>query len=304
MFIATLQEAAERELISESESDWHETACQESAASYDHIPTFAVRGATLARPEGHCLCLDEEYIRHHEAIARTRPPPLSQRHRMPQTIHDVTSRFNSRTVDLLPTVVVNDDQRSGIRFCSADASHVTRLITPFFNCGGVEGPVTMFLVVSSDDESCWVSGRNSRFEVGHRFTSHGEAHTVTLVGNQHGGSSWSDDDDDDDDYDTPFQCLCLFQSDDPFRAKHLSEEAPSEDRIFRGCLTTVERSEVGCYCVVFDGKQSMIRVNTKEDTQKRVSRVGNLWREIRYDPERNGMMVGSGVLNGLSLGAE
>ena len=48
----------------------------------------------------------------------------------------------------------------------------------------------------------------------------------------------------------------------------------------------------------------MIRVNTKEDTQKRVSRVGNLWREIRYDPERNGMMVGSGVLNGLSLGAE
>ena len=181
MFIATLQEAAERELISESESDWHETACQESAASYDHIPTFAVRGATLARPEGHCLCLDEEYIRHHEAIARTRPPPLSQRHRMPQTIHDVTSRFNSRTVDLLPTVVVNDDQRSGIRFCSADASHVTRLITPFFNCGGVEGPVTMFLVVSSDDESCWVSGRNSRFEVGHRFTSHGEAHTVTLV---------------------------------------------------------------------------------------------------------------------------
>jgi hypothetical protein len=64
---------------------------------------------------------------------------------------------------LLPTVVVrgddDDHQRCGVQFLSAEQSHATRLITPFFQCGGVEGPVTMFLVVDSDEEGCWVSGR-------------------------------------------------------------------------------------------------------------------------------------------------
>ena len=225
---------------------------------------------------------------------------------MPPTLDAVRTRFNSRVVDLVPTVVVNDDddhhQRRGVRFLSAEESHATRLITPFFACGGIEGPVTMFLVVHSDEEGCWVSGRNSRYEVGHRFTCHGDAHTVTLVGNRHGVSS--SEEDDDDDYDPPFQCLCLFQSDDPYRAKHLSEDAPSEDRIFRGCLTPAERPNVSCYCAVFDGKESMIRVNAKEETQRRISRVSDLSHEIRYDPDRNGLMVGSGLLNGLSLGAE
>ncbi len=230
---------------------------------------------------------------------------------MAPTIDAVATRFKSRAIDLVPTVVVRDDdvhhrrQRRGVRFRSADESHATRLITPFFTCGGVEGPVTMFLVVHSDEEGCWVSGRNSRFEVGHRFTSHGDAHTVTLVGNNnHGNSSSDDDDDDDDDYDPPFQCLCRFQSDDPFRAKHLSAHAPSEDRIFRGCLTPVERPNVSCYCAVFDGKESMVRVNTREETQRRISRVSDLSHAIRYDPDRNGLTVGSGLLNGLSLGAE
>lgn len=317
VFIATLQEANIRGLLSKSESIWHETAgiCKSGAvANYDHhLPTFAVRGATLARPEGYCLCLDEEYSLQHECrqideTALHRSPLLSKNHRMPTTMNEVKTRFRSRMIDLLPTVVVQDDddhhQRRGVQFRSADESHATRLITPFFKCGGVEGPVTMFLVADSDEEGCWVSGRNSRFEVGHRFIGHGEPHTVTLVGNYHDYDEEELDDDDDDDYDPPFQCLCPFQSDDPFRSKHLSFEAPSEDRIFRGCLTPAERTKISCYCAVFDGKKSMIRINSIEETQRRVSRVGDSLHEIRYDPERNGLMVGSGLLNGISLGAE
>lgn len=133
-------------------------------------------GATLARPEGHCLCLDKEYIRHfnrysQEETARCRSQILSRKHRMPVTIDEVTTRFKSRIVDLLPTVVVqgdgddDDHQRCGVQFLSAEQSHATRLITPFFQCGGVEGPVTMFLVVDSDKEGCWVSGRLVVFKV-------------------------------------------------------------------------------------------------------------------------------------------
>jgi len=143
--------------------------------------------------------------------------------------------------------------------------------------------------------------RNSRFEVGHRFTSYGEAHTVTLVGNH--DDSDSDEDDNDNDVYKPFQCLCQFQSDDPFRPKHLSGVLPSEDRIYRGG-TSAGRSKISCYCAVFDGKESMIRIDSMEETQRRGSRVANFAHDIRYDPERNGTLVGSGVLNGLSLGAE
>ncbi len=159
VFNATLQEAALNKLLSKSEC-YDIAGITPSIVSYDHLPTFAVRGATLARPEGHCLCLDADYINHcHGCKDTVRPQLLSLKHRTPPIIDEMSTRFKHRAIDLLPTVVVNDHYLRGIQFLSAEETHATRLITPFFQCGGVEGPVTMFLVVDSDEEGCWVSGR-------------------------------------------------------------------------------------------------------------------------------------------------
>lgn len=45
--------------------------------SHEYNTTFSVRGATLARPEGFCLCLDGDYIEHTHSSNFQKPPHAS-----------------------------------------------------------------------------------------------------------------------------------------------------------------------------------------------------------------------------------
>mmetsp|Transcript_15747 Transcript_15747/g.35290 ORF Transcript_15747/g.35290 Transcript_15747/m.35290 type:complete len:393 (-) Transcript_15747:182-1360(-) len=170
-------------------------------ASHDHVPTPAVRGATLARPEGYCLCRDPDYVRRVLAEEASEPPSCPRRRRRPSRSDHLARMGRDRrgiAGALLPRKVLStarkypllhraaDGEADGggradppalpferrvpsVQFLNADLSQALRMITPPFACGPAPGPVTVFLVAATTEDGCFVSGRRVRHEVGHMY---------------------------------------------------------------------------------------------------------------------------------------
>jgi hypothetical protein len=167
-----------------------------------HQATFAVRGATVARPESYCLCLDgaEENLEEMKARAiadgaseellgiRIREYKESwarRQQRKRELMRDVLPRILMRTPVASSAASKMDDPGSGsvpvpsyttigreqrsIQFLNADGSHAVCMMTPHFACGPLTEPVTILCVGIATEDGCFLSGLHHRFELGHMY---------------------------------------------------------------------------------------------------------------------------------------
>lgn len=250
-------------------------------SSLKYNPTFSVRGATLARPEGYCLCLDDEYITQH--TSQQKPGCIDSW--MDQAFHELTEHqinVHNETLSprqrakkqsaiaraLLPRIVMSTKRKTpimhrfaaenadadkghrdasthdpheanesthneftwekrqrAVQFLNHDRSQAVRLITPPFSCGGIQGPITMFVVAITTEDGCFVSGRKSRFEFGHMYPiSHRDmmidcSPVCIATGNCDADAETSCSSDDSD---QSGHCFCKFDSSDPFNPNDLT----------------------------------------------------------------------------------
>jgi hypothetical protein len=140
--------------------------------------TFAVRGATLARPEGYCLCWDGS-----DAGVATNSSSNSWRAETQEGfLRSIMMRKRRRQIlqsEVLPRVLLSSKhknplnvemeskQQPCLQFLNASGSNAVRLFTPPFECGPLEGPITIFLVGIATEDGCFVSGLKRRCELGH-----------------------------------------------------------------------------------------------------------------------------------------
>ncbi|KAG7360974.1 hypothetical protein IV203_036074 [Nitzschia inconspicua] len=159
--------------------------------------TFAVRGATYARPEGYCLCWDHDDIL--GSLFFSQRSEDSKAFVKRQEWNEITQRRSLRRRELqrevLPVVLWNEvetDSTSIIRdrnpstsvqqhafhargirqpcvqFLNIDSSHATRMFTPAFE-NPISTPVTVFCVAIATEDGCFFSGHRHSFELGHMY---------------------------------------------------------------------------------------------------------------------------------------
>ena len=192
MFLQSVFESALGEQQAGAPSD-------EAGASHDHVPTPSVRGATLARPEGYCLCRDPDYVRRVLAEEAAKSPSSSSasgrlsrsdflarmgrdRGRMARALLPRRVLSTARKYPLLhrgPDAAAGEDwdpsplpferRVPSVQFLNCDLSQALKMITPKFACGPATGPVTIFIVAATTEDGCFVSGRRGRYEVGHLY---------------------------------------------------------------------------------------------------------------------------------------
>jgi len=356
---------------------------QSKALSHQYSPTYSVRGATLARPEGYCLCVDNDYIEHANS-SNFEKPSHAANHCVPACIDGWMNDYDddnkwplqdnlglspiqrkrkqtNLAKALLPRMVMStrrkypllhrfaeedadenkkleeqplpwEKRQRAVQFLNSDRSQAIKLITPQFECGPTHGPVTMFIIAITTEDGCFLSGRSERFEFGHLYPlgardmqfdmspisiatgkkeiSEGEdgatdcvAYGRTSSGGNHATSS--DDDNDSTDSEQSIHCLCKFDSGDPFNPKELSIEDPNEECIHRGCTGP---GLWHCYVAVFDGKDSVVRVDGVKEPKRTREHYGLTESEEEDDdvdnPANASRFVGSGVLDGLSIGSD
>lgn len=145
--------------------------------------SFAVRGATVARPEGYCLCweVDDLTLLMSNRANRNENPMLNVRQ---QELDLLTKRRLRRKRELqrevLPKVLncapraANGRPQLGIQqpcvqFLNLDSSHAVRLFTPPFQPSPVPTPITVFCVGIATEDGCFMSGLKRPFELGHLY---------------------------------------------------------------------------------------------------------------------------------------
>lgn len=353
-----------------SSSHQHKTP---KISSHEFDPTYAVRGATLARPDGFCLCVDGDYIEHANSKCSQKPSHAA-RHCVPYSVDgrmndcddnnpssrglapiQRTRKQKSLEKTLLPRMILSTrrkcpllhrffeadadenetEQRTlpwerrqrAIQFLNSDRSQAIKLTTPPFECGPIHGPITVFIIGITTEDGCFLSGRSSRFEFGHMYplcardiqidmspiaiatgkrdknemrncTKH-DARSPTAT-----PSTFSGDDNDSTESER-LRCLCKFDSGDPFNPKDLSVDDPTEDCIHRG---TTGPGLWHCYTAVFDGKDSLIRVdgcNEPKRTREHYGFASSYEEDGDADSSANSSrFVGSGALDGLTIGSD
>ena len=351
--------------------------------SHQYNPTFAVRGATLARPEGFCLCLDNDYIEHANS-SHFQKPSHATYHQVPSCIDGWMNDYDTDnqwpllknvglspiqrkrkqsilSKSLLPRVVLStrrkypllhrfaetdaheneseqrplpwEKRQRAVQFLNADKSQAIKLITPQFECGPTSGPVTVFLIGITTEDGCFFSGRSSRFELGHLYPLSSrdmqiDMSPVTIATGRNdtnvdandcvgdgrrsstaGSTNEQEMSDDEvsgstDDSDRSIHCLCEFDSGDPFNPKDISVEDPSEECIHHGATGP---GLWHCYTAVFDGKDSIIRVDGCTEPKRTREHYGLTTSDDEEESEaevNSGRFVGSGFLDGLSIGSD
>lgn len=145
----------------------------------DTKATIAVRGATLARPEGYCLCWDSSdtamasqstnndgwkaesqdgFLR--SVMMRKRRRQMLQQEVLPRVL--LSSPYKNPL-----STEMKSKQQPCLQLLNASGSNAVRLFTPPFQCGPLEGPITLFLVGIATEDGCFVSGLKRRCELGH-----------------------------------------------------------------------------------------------------------------------------------------
>ena len=148
-------------------------------------PTFAVRGATIARPDGYCLCWDTDKPilemcakGGNDSISGIRQQEyrnfIKRRSRRRRELHRLVlprvldcNVGNSALENSLMTM--SDRYKRCVQFLNVDGSHAVRLFTPPFLGGPLETPITIICVAIATEDGCFLSGLKSRFEFGHLY---------------------------------------------------------------------------------------------------------------------------------------
>lgn len=159
--------------------------------------TIAVRGATIARPEGYCLCWENPAL---PSAAAAAPEPMewSRQSSHSNNSNSNNSENNNNNEDMVHTIKQQERQRklrqwkewrrqlqltvlpqvlvrspphssAAVQFLNSDEKHAVRLMTPQFACGPIGEPVTIIVVGIATEDGCFCSGLQHRFELGHLY---------------------------------------------------------------------------------------------------------------------------------------
>lgn len=149
--------------------------------------TIAVRGATIARPEGYCLCWDkvsaakaEEVSWQRSSTSKKKKNENNNNDEMVQTIKLQEKQRKLKQwkewrkqlqLTVLPQVLVRRPPTSNavVQFLNSDEKHAVRFLTPKFQCGPIGEPVTIFVVGIATEDGCFCSGLHHKFELGHLY---------------------------------------------------------------------------------------------------------------------------------------
>jgi len=291
----------------------------------DHVAV--VRSATLARPEGYCLC-------------QTRPERVGRKQDDDDDIDDYREHaetIQQRHLDLqrevLPRVIQAKDRPPAVQFLNASGRHAVCLVTPPF-AEPLQEPVTIFCVGIATEDGCFLSGLHRRFELGHLYPAdevrertersaialvtsgvpppkspHRSNSTVSRESSNQSILRFSSDDNDGaahmvqssdteecdswmGDGDEP-PCSCVFQDVGP----KVEQAEREDDNLNRVDAQRIRRGRHGpgrwhCYTAVYDGPNSRIRVDGREEAM-----------QASEDEPMNGNYV-KGILDGLTLGSD
>ncbi len=312
----------------------------------EHETTIAVRGSVFARPLQFCLCWDADqaeskltsqisvlnsscstegkshqqnngYYKRMDLQRRKRMHDKMRRSRMKQALPRVVSSAKVKNPILQDPEygIVSGKTQNCLQLLNADKSRAVYLRTPRFDCGPVSGPVTMFCVGIATEDGCFVSGLETRFELGHLHGVDAMDRDIDMSPicicaeerknkyQQHTGKvvkSYSEDMTDssnDEDYQINRKgsifCQCKIQYHNLNDGSSLEGEEceqPSQKNIYRG--------EMGpgrwhCYTAVFNGKESLIRVDgcTERVNNASSSPCTNAHNDNR--PSLDGLTIGS-----------
>lgn len=142
--------------------------------------TIAVRGATIARPEGYCLCWELPTPDSLQQVVKWSRSNKNKNEDMVQTIKLQERQRKLRQwkewrrqlqLTVLPQVLARSLPHSNacVQFLNSDEKHAVRFMTPQFDCGPIGEPVTILVVGIATEDGCFCSGLQNRFELGHLY---------------------------------------------------------------------------------------------------------------------------------------
>jgi hypothetical protein len=181
--------------------------------------TFAVRGATMARPEGYCLCWETFHVASNSGkidpksyskilydYSNVQNVEVLQRQALPRVI--TCPQLKNRTISEKDNVdnpkTETRDKNLAVQFLNASGSAAVRMMTPLFLCGPLTRPVTLFCVGIATEDGCFMSGLTRRCEFGHMYPQCERDGIIDMspicicTGADHDDD---DEEEDDDDYD-------------------------------------------------------------------------------------------------------
>lgn len=270
-----------------------------------NLSSFAVRGSTLARPRGFCLCWDKELgqrtdLKSWNSDQQDSIDEYRRKRFLSSKLKKIKKKKLSAMKEYLPRVVMSTPvknpyyqgkngflkgkrQRS-LQFLNASGTRATYLRTPPFDCGPViEGPVTIFCVGIATEDGCFVSGLKHRCELGHLYSNNSldasiDMSHICLATEGHDGTER---------YPTE-KCNSPYDSDSSNEIEQKVEQGATNCK-FCSTLKSSEsdssddsggdasnefniiRGEIGpglwhCYTAIFDGKHSIIRIDGEQET--------------------------------------
>jgi hypothetical protein len=242
--------------------------------------SVAVRGATLARPEGYCECWDvvstsedsddggdteETYAYSYADMLRQQRRTLMQRQLLPRVV------MSSVHKDMLDPNRLSTNQRS-VQFLNASGSNAVRLLTPPFACGPLVNQITIVCVGVATEDGCFLSGLKTRCEFGHLYPQSERDSIIDMSSiciSSDGvvrvdGSNHAGDEDEDDDSsagaDALDGCNCPFNpSKESLDCESVrGDDVKPPDYVHKGRRGP---GQWHCYVAVIDGSQSTIRID-------------------------------------------
>lgn len=161
-----------------------------------YTSTLAVRGATFARPEGYCLCWDNDG-QLEEAQLDTSSGSDNDVHKdmrqqeLNRALHYRKKKRRVLQQDYLPRVLMSSatkdafsaiqgGQRPCLQFLNSSGNNAVRMHTPPFDCGDLRGPITVFCVGIATEDGCFVSGLKRRCELGHMYPTNGRDDLIDM----------------------------------------------------------------------------------------------------------------------------
>jgi hypothetical protein len=295
-----------------------------------HQATFAVRGATVARPESYCLCLDGPEETWEEMKARAVADGVSEeligiriqeykesrarrRERKKELMRDVLPRIltrnpgpsgdskmddsSSSVAGPVPSYATIGREQRSIQFLNADGSHAVCMMTPHFACGPLTEPVTILCVGIATEDGCFLSGLHHRFELGHMYPSGAMEEVTELSPVCIATDTWQVQEEPlvpNNDDDGPAFNLSSGSGDDS--SYDFSEEGGSSsfkcECVFHGVGDKVEELDVA----VFDDENSMVRIDGLTEPLQ----AGDLMQGA-HPGMLDGLTIGSDHCFGMSL---
>jgi hypothetical protein len=177
-------------LLDNNNNDENDSDDDERAWSLHRM--VAVRGATTARPESYCQCVDAKQAQAHWDLSSNHnngsdPPPqphpgspmsLPEPPEKRQRLEQYLKRIEHVQRDVCPRIVTRRNGGTAVQFLNAATSHAVCMMTPLFDQPLQQTAITIFCVGIATEDGCFLSGLFRRLELGHLYP-HSVLHAAT-----------------------------------------------------------------------------------------------------------------------------